>query len=161
MSLTINRDVVTRGLFAIAVVVGAAAPAAAEPIGALIGGSELAFGGGPRQRVNATAIAYLTRRAGGYASLSRLELGGASGVITAGVAYRAAAARPRLELVIHAGAGVAWPAAPVAAAGVTAFLWPTRWPIALTTGVRAYVIIDDAEPAPLAFSLELGLALAR
>ena len=31
MSLTINRDVVTRGLFAIAVVVGAAAPAAAEP----------------------------------------------------------------------------------------------------------------------------------
>ncbi|MBK9035306.1 MAG: hypothetical protein IPL61_29310 [Myxococcales bacterium] len=151
----------TRGLVAIAVLVGAAAPATAEPIGALIGGSEVAFGGGPRQRVNATAIAYLTRRAGGHVSVSRLALDGASGAVTAGFAYRANAARPRLELVVHVGAGVAWPTAPVAAAGVTAFLWPTRFPIAVTTGVRVYAFIDDVAPAPLALSLELGLALAR
>lgn len=141
--------------------IGAAAPASAEPIGALVAGSELAIvGATPRQRVNAAAIVYVTPRLGLHASIARLALDGDSGAITAGIAYRANAARPRLELVVHASVGYAWPAAPVAAVGVTTFLWPTRFPVALAAGARAYAF-GQLEPSPVALSLDLGLAIAH
>lgn len=153
----------TRAPLAAVVALGAAtSTASAEPIGALIAGSELSIvGAKPRQRVNAAAIVYVTPRLGLHASLARFELDGDSGAITAGIAYRANAARPRLELVVHAGAGYAWPAAPVAAVGVTTFLWPVRrLPIAIAAGVRAYAF-GQLEPSPIALSLDLGLALAH
>lgn len=140
----------------------AAAPAGADPIGAVVATSELAVtGGGPRQRVGASATGFVTRRVGVHLALAHATLDGAAGQVTAGLAYRAAAARPRLELVVHADAGLAWPTAPVAGAGVIAFLWPTRLPVALTTGVRGYAILDGLADSRLAISLELGLALAR
>jgi hypothetical protein len=153
---------VRRATFAAGIAtLAATSTAAAEPIGALVGGSELAIvGAKPRQRVNAAAILYVTPRLGLHASLARLALDGDSGAITAGIAYRANAARPRLELVVHAGVGYAWPAAPVAAVGVTTFLWPTRLPLALAAGVRAYAF-GQLEPSPIALSLDLGLALAH
>lgn len=138
-----------------------ATPAVAEPIGALTAGSELAVTGpGPVQRVDGAAIVYLTRRLGLDARLGRVALDGDSGVATVGIAYRAAAARPKLDVVVDLGAGVAWPRAPAATAGVVTYLWPTRFPVALTTQVRTYVLIDD-HPGPVAFSLGIGLALAR
>lgn len=142
------------------VALGAAVPARAEPIGALGVGSELAvLGDGPVQRFDATAIAYVTRRLGVEARAGRITTDGASGVATVGVAYRAAAARPKLEVVIDLAAGVAWPTAPAATAGVAAYLWPIRVPIALTLSARTYAL--PADDAPLGFSLGLGLALAR
>ena len=137
-----------------------AAPARAEPRGAIGAGSELAvLGDGLVQRVDATAIVYVTRRLGLEARAGRITPDGAHGVATAGVAYRAAAARPKLEVVIDLAVGVAWPTAPAATAGVTGFLWPTRLPIALTLSARTYAL--PADDAPLGFSLGLGLALAR
>lgn len=141
-------------------VLGAAAPARAEPIGAVGAGSELAvLGDGPTQRFDATAIVYVTRRVGLEARAGRITPDGGHGVATVGVAYRAAAARPKLEVVIDLAAGVAWPTAPAGTAGVAAYLWPTRLPIALTLSARSYALPSDA--APLGFSLGLGLALAR
>ena len=139
---------------------GAAAPARAEPIGAVGAGSELAvLGDGPVQRFDATAIVYVRRRMGFAARAGRITPDGERGVATVGVAYRAAAARPKLEVVIDLAAGVAWPTAPAGTAGVTGFLWPTRLPIALTLSARSYAL--PADDAPLGFSLGLGLALAR
>lgn len=150
---------------ALVAVVGAALgprAAVAEPHGAVIVGSELALsGGGPTPRAQAAAIAYLGRRHGAYASVERVALDGDRGLATVGVAYRAAAARPRLELVLHADLGVAWPRAAAAGGGVLAFLWPTRLPVALVGGVRAHALIDEPTEARIAWSLCLGLALAR
>ena len=148
---------------ALAVGLGASARAArAEPIGALIVDGELALsGGGPTQRVGATAIGYLSRRTGGYASVQRVALDGTSGLATIGIAYRAAAARPRLELVVHADLGATWPLAPAIGAGVDAFLWPTRLPVAIVTGVSAHAILDGVADTRGAWSLTLGLGLAR
>lgn len=136
--------------------------AAAEPHGAVLVGSELALsGGGQTPRAQATVLVYLARRHGVYASVDRVALDGDSGLATVGLAYRAAAARPRLELVLHADAGVAWPRAAAAGGGVLAFLWPTRLPLALVGGVRVHALVDEPTAARGAWSLSLGLALAR
>lgn len=143
-----------------ALLVAPVAPARAEPIGALGVGSELAvLGDGPVQRFDATGIVYVTRRLGLEARAGRITPDGAHGVATVGVAYRAAAARPKLEVVIDLAAGVAWPTAPAGTAGVAGYLWPTRLPIALTLSARTYAL--PADDTPLGFSLGLGLALAR
>lgn len=136
--------------------------AVAEPRGAVLVGGELALsGGGPTPRAQATAIVYLARRHGAYASVERVALEGDRGLATVGVAYRAAAARPRLELVLHADAGLAWPRAAAAGGGVLAFLWPTRLPVALVGGIRVHALVDEPTSARGAWSLGLGLALAR
>ena len=63
-----------------------AAPARAEPRGAIGAGSELAvLGDGLVQRVDATAIVYVTRRLGLEARAGRITPDGAHGVATAGV----------------------------------------------------------------------------
>lgn len=141
--------------------VAVATPATAEPIGALGAGSELAVvGPGPVQRLDAEAVLYLTHRAGVTARVGRVALDGGAGVATLGVAYRASAARPRLELVVDAALGVAWPTAPAATAGFTTYVWPTRLPVAVTLLLRSYALVDgDAQPIGL--SLGIGLAVAR
>jgi len=156
-----------RGLV-VAIVVGLgpgvpmADPARPDPIGSLVATGELALTGGkPRQRGGAAATFFVTHRLGVYASLARASFELDEGQVTGGVAYRAAIARPTIELVLHADVGVAWPTAPVAGGGVTALLWPTRLPIALATGLRSYAILDGLDHSRLAISLELGLALAR
>lgn len=136
-------------------------PVATHPIGAIGAGSELTFGDGPpRQRIGAAATVHVARNLALHAALGRATLDLDRGQLTAGIAYRAAAARPRLELVVHAGAGFAWPAAPAAGAGVTTYLWPTRFPVAITAGLRLDAIIDGLDSGP-SLSLGLGLALAR
>lgn len=147
---------------ALAASAAAADPARPDPVGALGVSSELALtGGAPRQRAGAHAAYYLTHRHGVYLALGRATFDRAEGQVTAGVAYRAAMARPRLELVLHADAGVAWPRAPVAGAGLHAYLWPTRLPIALTSGFSAHAIVDGLDHSRVAISLALGLAVAR
>jgi hypothetical protein len=162
MRVSVVLAIATVASATVASATASATVASADPIGAVGVGSELAVSGGrPRQRINAIAIAYVTRRSGAYASLGRLALDGASGQLTVGVAYRAAAARPKLELVLHGDGGVAWPHRPVIGGGITTFLWPLRLPIAVTAGVRSYVIVDGIADTRLAWSFDLGLALAR
>jgi hypothetical protein len=118
----------------------------------------------PRNRFGADLTVYVTQRLGLYAAARQVTVEplADAGHVTGGIAYRAAAARPRLELVLHADAGVAWPTAPVAGGGVTTFLWPlTRLPLALTAGAHAYLIVDGVDDTHVAFSMGLGLALAR
>lgn len=146
----------------VALALAAASPAGAEPIGALVGGGGLALsGGGPVARADAGAIVYVGRRPGVYVGASRVALDGGSGLVTAGLAYRAAAARPRLELVVLVDGGVAWPRAAVAGAGLLTFLWPTRWPVAVVASLRAHAIVPDAADARVAWTTGLGLAIAR
>lgn len=156
---------------AVAAIFALAAPAAAEPVrplGALgVTGDLTLSGPRPRNRFAADLTVYVAQRLGLYAAARQVTVEplGDAGHVTAGVAYRAAAARPRLELVLHADAGVAWAAddvMPAAGAGITTFLWPLkRVPVAVTTGMHAYLIVDGLDDTHVAFSLGLGLALAR
>lgn len=142
----------------------AAGPARAEPRGALEVGSELLLTGGtPRSRASVAVTAYVDRRLGLRASAHHVTLDpfAEAGVATAGVAYRAAAARPRLELVIRAQGGLAWPLAPAVEVGSMVFLWPTRQPLAVTLDLGAVTVIDGVADSRVAISLGLGLALAR
>ena len=139
-----------------------------RPIGSLGAGGDLQVAGtqgAPRGRVAAEAIAYVTRKYGVYASARRVLVDPAfdEGQVTVGVALRAAAARPLLELVVHADAGVAWPDVdPVVGGGVTTFLWPLKKvPVAVTTGLGAYVVLDGVDDTRLVLGLNLGLAIAR
>ncbi len=158
----------TRGhALAAALVAGLAiapVPVSAEPRGALQATSELLLTGGkPRQRSGLAVTAYVTRRLGLRAAVHLLPFAplADTGVATLGIAYRAAAARPKLELVVHAEAGLAWPVAPALGAGTTFYLWPTRWPVALTFDLGATAIIDGVVDSRLAIALGAGLALAR
>ena len=47
------------------------------------------------------------------------------------------------------------------AVAVLAFLWPTRLPVALVGGIRVHALVDEPTSARGAWSLGLGLALAR
>ena len=76
-----------------------------------------------------------------------------------GVVYEAAAARPRLQLAIHADVGLAWPAVrPVAGGGVQTHLWVIG-PVALVTGAGASLRIDGTDTG-LALTLSSQLRLA-
>ena len=139
-------------------------PAVADPRGALQATSELLLTGGkPRQRSGLAVTAYVTRRLGLRAAVHLLPFDplADTGVVTLGIAYRAAAARPKLELVVHAEAGLAWPLAPALGAGTTTYLWPTRWPVAITFDLGATAIVDGVVDSRLVIALGAGLALAR
>ncbi|HVV84866.1 MAG TPA: hypothetical protein VHE35_17500 [Kofleriaceae bacterium] len=77
------------------------------------------------------------------------------------MAYRAAAARPRLELVVHADAGVARPRAAVLGGGSTVYLWPARVPVALTFDLGVSALVHGVDDSHLALALGVGLAVAR
>jgi hypothetical protein len=165
------------GLLIIAALAGAAhadepapeaEPAPERPIGSLGFTGDLTLSGPrPRQRFGVDATLYLNQRVGLYAAARQVTVEplADAGHVTVGLAYRAAAARPRLELVLHGDAGAAWRDdgwVPAAGAGVTTFLWPLKnVPVALTTGSHGYVILDGVDDTHLAFSLGLGLAIAR
>lgn len=161
--------VVTLAAIAILVLAGAAHAddddAPVRPYGAVgITGDLTLTGPRPRNRFAADLTVYVTQRLGLYAAARQVTVEplADAGHLTAGIAYRAAAARPRLELVLHADAGVAWPLAPAAGAGVTTYLWPLkRVPVAVTSGSHAYLILDGLDDTHVAFSIGLGLALAR
>jgi len=151
----------------VGMVVLAAASAVAEPvrpIGALgVSGDLTLSGPGPKNRVAADLTVYVRQRLGLYVAARQVTVSpfADAGHVTAGIAYRAAAARPKLEIVVHADGGVAWPLAPALGGGVTAYLWPLKVPVAVTTGMGAYVIVDGVADTHVAFSLGVGLALAR
>jgi hypothetical protein len=145
-----------------------AEPKPVRPIGSLgVTGDLTLSGPRPRQRFGVDATLYLNQRVGLYAAARQVTVEplADAGHITFGLAYRAAAARPRLELVLHGDVGAAWRAdgwVPASGAGVTTFLWPlTKVPVAITTGSHGYVILDGVDDTHFAFSLGLGLALAR
>lgn len=143
------------------------APAVGEPRprGALeLTGELLVTGGPPRRRAGLAATAFLTRRLGVRAAVHLLTLEplAEAGAATVAVAYRAAAARPRLEVVVRAEAGAAWPGpTPVLGAGATTYLWPTKLPLALAFDLGAVAIVDGVDDSRVAIGLGLGLALAR
>lgn len=159
-----------RGLLRLVVVVlgVAAPPVAAEPsrpLGALgVSGDLTLTGPGPKNRAAADLTVYVTQRYGLYVAARQVTVSplADAGHVTVGVAYRAAGARPTLDVVLHADGGVAWPLAPALGGGVAAYLWPLkRVPVAITTSMGAYLIVDGLEDTHVAFSLGLGVALAR
>ena len=136
-----------------------------RPLGSLRGTGDLALTGpSPRNRVAGDVIVYLGLRVGVFAGVQHvtLEPFADAGQATVGMAYRAAAARPKLDLVLHADAGVTWPLAPTAGGGLITFFWPLkRVPVAVTAGSNAYLVIDGADDTRIVLSVGLGLALAR
>jgi hypothetical protein len=151
----------------VGVVMTTAGVAAAEPVrplGALgLAGDLTLSGPSPRNRFGADVTVYVGQRLGLYAAARRLTFDplADSGQLTGGIAYRAAAARPKLELVVHGDGGVAWPLAPVLGGGMTTYLWPTRFPVAITAGLGAYLLVDGVENTRVVITTGLGLALAR
>lgn len=152
-------------VLALGVLAGTAAAEPVRPLGALnVTGDLTLTGPRPRNRFAVEATGYVTQRVGIYAAAHQITVEplGDAGKVTAGIAYRAAAARPRLEVVIHGDAGVSWPLLPVVGGGVTTYLWPlTSLPFAVTTGAHAYLVVDGVEDTHLAFSIGLGLAISR
>lgn len=151
----------------LAIALAAPGDVAAEPSrprGAVQATSALLLTGGrPRQRAGLAVTAYVNQRLGIRAAVTlvTLEPLADAGVAMVGIAYRAAAARPKLELVVHAEGGLAWPTAPAFGGGLTTFLWPTRLPLAVTVDLGATAIVDGVVDSRVALSVGLGLALAR
>jgi len=109
-----------------------------RPIGALGMSGDLTLSGpGPKNRVAADLTVYVRQRLGLYVAARQVTVTpfADAGHVTAGIAYRAAAARPKLEIVVHADGGVAWPLAPALGGGVTAYLWPPKVPVAVNPGM--------------------------
>ena len=113
--------------------------------------------------MGAALTAYVTGRLGLRAAIHHVSLApfAEAGLAAVGVTYRAAAARPRLEVVVRAEAGVAWPLAPAIGVGAMTYLWPTRWPVAVTLDLGATAIVDGVVDSRLVIALGLGLSLAR
>lgn len=136
-----------------------------RPLGSLRGTGDLALTGpSPRNRVAGDVIVYLSQRVGVFAGVQHVTVKpfADAGQVTVGMAYRAAAARPKLDLVLHADAGVTWPLAPAAGGGVITFFWPLKQvPVAVTAGSNAYLVLDGVDDTRIVLSMGLGLALAR
>ncbi len=154
---------------AVALIALAAATANADtpprPIGSLRSTGELMWTGpSPRNRLGGDLIVYLNQRVGVYAGVQAVTLKpfADAGQVTAGMAYRAAAARPKLDLVLHADVGATWPLAPAAGGGVITYFWPLKSvPVALTLGSNAYLVLDGVDNTRLVLSGGIGLALAK
>lgn len=136
-----------------------------RPIGALRGTGDLIItGGSPRNRVGGDVIVYLGQRVGVYAGVQQVTLKpfADAGQATVGMAYRAAAARPKLDMVLHADVGATWPLAPSAGGGVITFFWPLKKvPVAVTSGANAYLVLDGVDNTRIVLSIGLGLAIAK
>jgi hypothetical protein len=143
----------------------AAADTPPRPVGSLRGTGELMWTGpSPRNRLGGDVIVYLNQRVGVYAGVQAVTLKpfADAGQATAGMAYRAAAARPKLDLVLHADVGATWPLAPTVGGGVITYFWPLKSvPVALTLGSNAYLVLDGVDNTRLVLSGGIGLALAK
>jgi hypothetical protein len=158
--------VVLAALIAIAAPAAAAADTPPRPIGSLRGTGDLTLTGpSPHNRVGGDLIVYLTQRTGVFAGVQQVTLKpsfGDAGQATAGIAYRAAAARPRLDMVLHGDVGATWPLAPTVGGGIITFFWPlTKVPVAITSGANAYLVLDGVDNTRVVLSVGLGLAIAR
>ncbi|MEZ4365315.1 MAG: hypothetical protein R2939_03385 [Kofleriaceae bacterium] len=167
-----------RAPLALLVALGVAAPAARaddDPARApgwhgslTVGGALLATGRGARSRVRGGASLELLpggrwRRLGVVLAARHLTLddGPRDALLTVGLAYQAAAARPRLALSLHADLGltVADPA-PAAGAGVrlTAIL---IGPLAVVGDLGAHLVVDGVDATRLALAAGLAVGVAR
>ena len=83
-----------------------------------------------------------------------------SSLVMLGVTYEGAAARPRLALAVHVGAGVAWPdPTPVIGGGVHSKLW--LWgPLAIGYDSTAYLFYDGID-SRLAFAGTFTVRIGR
>lgn len=154
----------------LAALIAMAAPAAADPaprpIGSLRATGDLTLTGpSPHNRVGGDLIVYVNQRTGVYAGVQQVTLKPSFadvGQATAGIAYRAAAARPRLDLVLHGDVGATWSLAPTVGGGVITFFWPLKKvPVAITSGANAYLVLDGVDNTRIVLSIGLGLAIAR
>ncbi len=121
-------------------------------------------GPSPHNRIGGDAIVYFGQRAGIFAGVQHVAVKPFAdvGQATVGIAYRAAAARPKLDLVVHADAGVTWPVAPAAGGGVITYFWPLKKvPVAVTSGLNVYLVVDGVDDTRVVVSVGLGLAVAR
>jgi len=83
------------------------------------------------------------------------------GMLTLGVIREAAAARPRLVILLHADLGVAWgPTAPVIGGGVKTYLGVIG-PLGLAFDVTAHVIAPSVDDSHVVISLGMLGALVR
>lgn len=86
-------------------------------------------------------------------------------LVTAGVRYEAAAARPRLVVSLHADVGATVsPAAPAIGGGIQTHLWiwPKKLgPLALVSDVTAHLVVDGTDATRLVLSVATRLSLAR
>lgn len=156
---------IAAGVLLAAAMAGAASAETVRPLGSLRGTGDLTITGpSPHNRVGGDVIVYLGQRVGVYAGVQQVTLKpfADTGQVTAGMAYRAAAARPKLDLVLHGDVGATWPLAPTAGGGVITFFWPLKKvPVAITSGTNAYLILDGVDNTRVVLSVGLGLAIAR
>jgi hypothetical protein len=86
------------------------------------------------------------------------------GMVTGGVMYQAAAARPRLALALHADAGATiGEVAPVIGGGLETHLWiwPKRLgPLAIVFDLTAHLVIDGVEETRLVIASATRLSIA-
>ncbi len=90
-------------------------------------------------------------------------------LVTLGVRYEAAAARPRLVLSLHADLGAtrssgSWPGAPAAGGGIEThfWIWPKKLgPLALVSDVTAHLVVDGTDHTRLVIAAATRLSLAR
>jgi hypothetical protein len=83
------------------------------------------------------------------------------GMLTLGVLREAAGARPRLVILLHADAGVAWgPTAPVVGGGVKTYLGVIG-PLGLTFDVTAHLIVPSIDDTHVVVSVGMLGALLR
>lgn len=131
-------------------ILGAAAPGPARgerrghgSVGA--GGALLLTGGGDaRARLEVAADLKLRGRFGALAAW-RAAGGGHRGLVTAGLAFEAGAARPRLVLDLHADLGADLDAgAPLAGGGVRATL-AIAGPLGVVLDAGAYLVLDGVD----------------
>jgi hypothetical protein len=143
---------VRRPLLALAVLGAAAAAARAEaPGGRRIHGSAGAGGallwtggGGDRARLEVAADVKLGGRFGALAAWRALD-DARRGLVTAGLVFEAAAARPRLVLDLHADLGADLDArAPLAGGGIRTTLQLVG-PLGLVFDAGAYLVLDGIE----------------
>ncbi len=139
-----------RALLAIAIL-GAPGGAMADPAdrvhgSAGLGGALLWTGdGGDRLRLDAAISVQVGRRFGVLAAWRAFDDDEHRGLVTAGLTFEAAAARPRLVLDLHASLGADLDAvAPVAGGGVRTTL-RIAGPLGVVLDSGAYLVIDGIE----------------
>ena len=149
--------------------VATSAPTAAEearPWAGAFGVSGYAAVGGPAHSgLAATAALYPGASAGRVGIRLDARTTGEGdrfdgGLFTAGLAFEAAAARPRLSLALHAEGGATVPdPRPAIGGGAEIQLW-LLGPVALAAGASAHVLIDGLD-TELVLAGEVGLRVAR
>ena len=94
-------------------------------------------------------------------NLPRIDPETGHGIVTVGILREAAAARPRLAMLLHADVGIAWgPMAPVAGGGVRTYLG-IYGPFGLAFDVTAHAVVPSVDDAHVEIGLTALGALLR